>query len=182
MVLSETYGDGFIREVQRLSPGQLAFDADDTLRLGGDHCRPSGSIRRRDHSTQFDGTVVAINFDRVSVGNSLLGERAFHLGNQQIVLRAFGRRIVKVLSRGFDLVMLKIQRAIGVLHWRVSDGARLRSGIPVLRVRIRNKQRSRNKAADQHRANEINFLEIHGSCSWARKNAVVFPCPPQNNS
>ena len=82
-----------------LSPGQLILHVNEALNILCKGRRSSGSVCRRDHSIQLHGPMVAIDRHWISIGDALVGERCFHLSNDESIVRAFCGRIV-MMRRG----------------------------------------------------------------------------------
>ena len=114
---------GFVRADSSstgLAPGQLVLHFDDALNILSKHNRLPGVASRRNDSRQLHPAMIAIDRYWISIGDSLVGQRSFHLSDDEGIVRALGRRIV-VMRRGrLDGVVLEFNR----LDSRLSIGRR----------------------------------------------------------
>jgi hypothetical protein len=93
-----------------LSPGQLVLHFDNALDILRKRNRLLGIVSRRNDSRQLHSPLVAIDRHWISIRDSLVGQRSFHLSNYQGIVRAFGRRIVVMRRRRLHGVVLEFNR------------------------------------------------------------------------
>src|SRR5208283_382868 len=87
-------------------PRQLIFYPGDALRRRSNVAGVLRVARRLDHAAQQYFAVIAIDRDRVVVGDAVVGERTLDLGDQKSVVGPLSRRVVMMLRRDVDTVML----------------------------------------------------------------------------
>jgi len=106
-------------------PRQLIFYPGDALRCRRNVAGVLRVARRLDHTAQQHLAVIAIDRYHVVVSDAVVGKRTLDLGDQQIVVGPLSRRVVMMLSRDVDGVMLarhgarRVGRVRGVCRARV---------------------------------------------------------------
>src|SRR5271155_3799703 len=100
-------------------PRQLIFYAGHALRRRRNVAGLLRVARRLDHSAQQHLAVIAIDRYRVVVSDAVVGQRTLDLGDQQRVIGPLSRRVVMMLRRDVDAVMLARHGVRGVCRARV---------------------------------------------------------------